>query len=410
MTPLENFKVDIILPCLDGLEYTKKCIRSIQTNTHVPYHLVLIDNGSTDDTGEYFKSIKNATIITNNVNLGWERALNQGLEVSTAPYVVFANNDIEVTDGWLSKMLRYFELPDTGAIGPKSNAVMGKQSTGFRQSVDETTHLIGFCLLVKRSILNEIREINYIDETGVSDDHDLSIRIRKAGYKLRIANDVYVHHHFSKTISEIHDYKPYVLERRRKLRRKWGINTIKDIFIDGYNRIKIPPIIVTTDDVCPCNLPYFEYWHYIKTICPELKLIAFVTANHKNEENIREDDEFQKWFEETRDWVQVGVHGYDHLNPPEQERDEAEDLVNKSLDLLRPYLPKSFLYRPPGFQRTIRTEPILEKLGFAGIAYERRIRFFGGQIIGGVLNSHCCGKFINPMTKWQEWLPIIKVR
>jgi predicted deacetylase len=168
-------------------------------------------------------------------------------------------------------------------------------------------------------------------------------------------------------------------------------------------------VIITTDDVCPENLKFWQFWEQIKVLNPDIKVIAFVIANFKGEQRVDESEEFQQWFEQTRDWVEVGVHGYDHEFPPEWDRDDAPELVERALEILRPYLPKDYLYRPPGFQRTIHLEPCLRELGFAGVAYQRRFRYFydngSVRIVEGVLNSHCCDMYENPITRWREWFP-----
>jgi len=136
---------------------------------------------------------------------------------------------------------------------------------------------------------------------------------------------------------------------------------------------------------------------------PKLKLLAFVIANYQNKENVQESKEFLDWFERTKEWVEIGVHGYDHLFPPECERDNQEEFIEKALDLLKPFLPKKFLYRAPGFQVTNQTEPILKKLGFAGIAHQDTIKYFDGTF-AVPFNSHCCDKYFNPVTKMEEWI------
>lgn len=166
-------------------------------------------------------------------------------------------------------------------------------------------------------------------------------------------------------------------------------------------------MIVTTDDVCLENLKFFKYWDEIKTMKPNLKVIAFTIANYKGEQNVAESEDFRSWFNGHEDWVEIGVHGYDHLFPPEQERNDAEELVMKSLEILKGFLPERYLYRPPGFQRTIHTEPMLKRFGFAGMAYQTRIKMFSGKIIEPILNTHCCDRDFNPITEWREWINLI---
>lgn len=155
--------------------------------------------------------------------------------------------------------------------------------------------------------------------------------------------------------------------------------------------------LITTDDVCLENLHYWLYWDMLKECYPWLKVLAFVIANYKYAEKIAESKDFFEWRERTKDWVDIGVHGYDHLDPPEQERNDAEELVIKSLEILAPFLPEEVIYRPPGHQRSIHTESMLQRLGFAGIAYQTSIRYFDGRRITAVYNSHCGDQFDNPV-------------
>ena len=52
-------KCDIIIPVWNQLEYTRNCIENIFCTTSYPYRLILIDNGSDEETGAYLGSVKN---------------------------------------------------------------------------------------------------------------------------------------------------------------------------------------------------------------------------------------------------------------------------------------------------------------------------------------------------------------
>jgi len=163
--------------------------------------------------------------------------------------------------------------------------------------------------------------------------------------------------------------------------------------------------VVTTDDVCLHNLCYWAYWDELKKAFPELKVIAFTVADWGNKENVSDSQEFKNWFEERKDWVQIGVHGYDHLYPPECERDNQEEFIARALGVLKSFLPEKFLYRAPGFQVTNQTEPILKKLGFAGIAHQGRIKFFDGRFVE-TFDTHCSGKGVNPIAEVSKCLAL----
>lgn len=159
--------------------------------------------------------------------------------------------------------------------------------------------------------------------------------------------------------------------------------------------------LLVTDDVCPSNLRFFRYIDRVKEKYPDLKVIAFTIANYKNQ-RVDESKEFKDWYKEHKYWVEIAVHGYDHSFPPEAEREDFEECVEKALEILRPFLPKEYGYRSPGFQFTVRMEPILRKLGFAYVAYRNILKYFDGRR-KIPFNTHCCDRFQNPITKiWRN--------
>lgn len=161
-------------------------------------------------------------------------------------------------------------------------------------------------------------------------------------------------------------------------------------------------MVITTDDFCLENMKYFEFWDRVKLKRPSLRLVVFTIANFKNGQDVSKSEEFREWFYGHKDWCKIGVHGYDHLYPPECERDDQREVILRALKILRPFLSEKFLYRPPGFQVTCKTEPVLKELGFAGIAYQNRIKYFDGGF-DKPFNTHCCDRYFNPITKiWKR--------
>src|SRR5262249_3004749 len=100
----------VIIPCWNQREFTQYCIQSLFRHTHHPWELIVIDNGSTDDTAAYLFGVQDAsplpvTIIANKANLGFPAAINQGLHAARGDYLVLLNNDTVVTDGWLNQLI-----------------------------------------------------------------------------------------------------------------------------------------------------------------------------------------------------------------------------------------------------------------------------------------------------------------
>ena len=125
-------EVSIIILSFSQLEYTKQFIESVFHFTKASFELILIDNGSNKDTVDYLKSVeekeKRIKTIFNEKNLGFPKAVNQGIKAAAANYILIANNDIVVTEGWLERMLEVAESDNKiGIVGPISNAVSGVQ-------------------------------------------------------------------------------------------------------------------------------------------------------------------------------------------------------------------------------------------------------------------------------------------
>ena len=98
---------DIIIPVWNQLTFTKDCLDSIFKNTvGVDYRIIIIDNASDDKTRDYLNGLKEArpngiTLIRNEKNLGFIKAVNQVIAASNAHYICLLNNDTLVTKGWL---------------------------------------------------------------------------------------------------------------------------------------------------------------------------------------------------------------------------------------------------------------------------------------------------------------------
>src|SRR5580658_1228965 len=100
----------IIIPCWNQLDFTRQCVRALLRHTRPPWELIVINNGSTDGTGDYLAGLQDAspvpaTVVANSINRGFPGAINQGLSEARGEYLVLMNNDVVVTDGWLDQLV-----------------------------------------------------------------------------------------------------------------------------------------------------------------------------------------------------------------------------------------------------------------------------------------------------------------
>jgi len=113
----------IIVPCFNQREYTRSCLQSLFHFTRAPWELIVVDNGSTDDTKTYLAGVQDATavpvtVVANPRNLGFPAAINQGLQLAQGEYLVLLNNDVVVTESWLDQLTALA----TAKVGPTAES------------------------------------------------------------------------------------------------------------------------------------------------------------------------------------------------------------------------------------------------------------------------------------------------
>jgi O-antigen biosynthesis protein len=233
----------IVIVTHNEIAHTRACLDSIRLRTDEPYELIVVDNGSTDGTPQEVKLHTDIRLIANAGNRGFPAAVNQGIAIAAGSQILLLNNDTLVTTGWLRRMLSALEsAPGVGLVGPVSNRVSGAQRVdarygqiseldGFawqwglehsRQTL-ATDRLVGFCLLIKRTVIEQIGGLDERFGIGNFEDDDFCRRAQQAGLKLLIARDAFVHHAGHATFVGSGADLNAILDRNRRLyEEKWS--------------------------------------------------------------------------------------------------------------------------------------------------------------------------------------------
>jgi len=223
-----NRRVDIITVVSGGLEVTKNYAESIIANTKVPFRLIAVDNKSDSVTAGYLKGLKdnlkdNFILIENNENLGWIKAVNQGFKISTAPYVCVMNNDVIVSDRWLDNMVDIMDKNQRiGLMNPRWEKGSFK---GLRGEYIETDWCRGFCVLIKREVIDKIGGFDEAYGFGYWEDHDFSVRAIKAGYICGLALNSFAEHIKNVSVKSAMKQKEWdeLFARNRDIfEKRWG--------------------------------------------------------------------------------------------------------------------------------------------------------------------------------------------
>ncbi len=238
----EPFVVSIVIPCWNKSDYTRRCLEALADSIpeSLPYEVVLVDNGSSDETPELLASLGgDVQVITNAENRGFAIACNQGAQAARGKYLVLLNNDTEAQEGWLQAMLDVIRgEPDVGIVGAKllypdgtiqHAGVVFAARTGIKTIVasdsfvaeENVPHLwpyhlyrrmperapfvssrrdfqavTGACLLIEKATYDEV---GGLDEAYVNsfEDVDLCLKVLASGRRVVYCPEAVVIHHES---------------------------------------------------------------------------------------------------------------------------------------------------------------------------------------------------------------------
>ncbi|MGI8656140.1 MAG: glycosyltransferase family 2 protein [Pyrinomonadaceae bacterium] len=111
----------IVVVPRERFSFTALSLESIYEHTHFPFRLIYVDGGSPSTVRKYLKNKsreKGFTLIRTNHYLPPNEARNLGLQQVTTKYVVFIDNDVLVTPGWLEALVRCADETEAWVVGP----------------------------------------------------------------------------------------------------------------------------------------------------------------------------------------------------------------------------------------------------------------------------------------------------
>jgi acetyltransferase-like isoleucine patch superfamily enzyme len=236
--------ISVIIPIFNGHDMAQQCILSVLENTK-DFELIIVDNGSTPPFVPPFSGFVNTTLIRNEENTGFPCAINTGVARAAGDIILLLNDDVIVTPGSINRLADYLDTVDI--VGPTTNYCAGlqrvtlpvyssieglnKEAGALAQTcegeLEEVNWVIGFCMAFKKSLFEKIGPFDESLWPCSGEEIDFCLSARKAGYKIAIAHDVYVHHEGSKTFSAMEragqvNYKEICKRNDDHLAKKWG--------------------------------------------------------------------------------------------------------------------------------------------------------------------------------------------
>lgn len=200
--------VSIVIPVFNKIEYTIACLQSLAEHADaIAFEVIVVDDGSNDATADRLAQVGGIRVHRNERNLGFVGSCNAGAALARGEFVLFLNNDTQVTPGWLAALVRCFaEELDAGLVGAKlvypdgrlqeAGGIVFRDGSGwnygrFEDPADpryefrrEADYCSGAAIMLRRAFFESLGGFDNRYAPAYYEDTDLAFAVRAAGKKV----------------------------------------------------------------------------------------------------------------------------------------------------------------------------------------------------------------------------------
>ena len=211
--------ISVLIVLWNKAHFTLRCLRSLQAQqAEVPLEIIIVDNASSDETGQLLERVDGAKILRNPTNEGFLLATNRAAEMATGKYLLLLNNDAFPRPGAISVALETLRsAPDIGAVGAllilpsglvqeAGSLVWNDGSTyGFGRGMPpecgevrfrrDVTYCSGAFLLTPRDRWEALRGFDEAFAPAYYEDTDYCMRLQEQGLRVVFEPGAIVDHY-----------------------------------------------------------------------------------------------------------------------------------------------------------------------------------------------------------------------
>ena len=220
-------KITIIVPCHNGWHFTSECIQSIYNSSYSNFNIVVINDGSTDETSSHLsKQFPKVIEIKGDGNLWWAKSMNLGFNwalIHNSDYVLILNNDVIIEKSTIKNLvdtaLHYpnsivgsfvYDLHNQKQIWSAGGMMKWPWPGEIQLSISEIDNIKyksiwevdwtpGMGTLVSTSMLEELNFYDSINMPQYLADVDLCLRAKKKGFSILINSECILYNNIKNT-------------------------------------------------------------------------------------------------------------------------------------------------------------------------------------------------------------------
>lgn len=237
MNHTNKHEISIVIPAYNKSEVTDRCLDSILRHTGKPQELIIVDNGSRDDTPEKLLNWKTIfekqgwtfTVLTIVDNIGYGRAINRGALAANLPYLALLNNDLWLLPNWDQLMLQALRKHQVSMVSPyideskpfDSQRLLQKGERFQKKNKNKSRHIFSAIMMFIKK--DDFIKLGAFDERFflTYEDTDLRERMDREGYKYLMVGDCFIWHQSMATRGFTEEASPYEIRGKELFVEKW---------------------------------------------------------------------------------------------------------------------------------------------------------------------------------------------
>jgi len=204
--------ISIIIPAKNSQQTLKRCLDSISNLNYRDYEVIVINDGSTDETGRILSGCHGIKIVTT-AGIGPSRARNMAVAFARGAFIAFTDADCIVDKGWLDKLIEGFDYePEAAGCGGRQE--LPEDASDFQKKVFLLMRKIGFvtdymrrgenkivgvshnascCVMYKKDVF--LKAGGFLEDLWPGEDVELDYKLKNSGYKLVFNPQAVVFHY-----------------------------------------------------------------------------------------------------------------------------------------------------------------------------------------------------------------------
>ena len=191
---MNMIKVSFYVPCYNAAKYIRHCLDAILSQTYPVEEIVVIDDGSSDDSRLIISGFP-VKMIRNPCNKGIAAVRNIALNQLKSEFIASIDADCVIGDDWLARCMSNFKDPNVAAVGGKMAELYTATISDYwrkehlkhhwgEESVTNPIFLSGSNLVLRRDAITKIGLYDEERYKNNYEDVDLSIRLKRSGFNL----------------------------------------------------------------------------------------------------------------------------------------------------------------------------------------------------------------------------------